>query len=333
MPQVEPGEVFVSYSSLDLDRVSSIVRELEDQGVTVWRDGERILGGDCYGPAIVDGIEHCTVLMLMCSASSMRSRNVKQEIQLAWRYGRPYLPLLLDDSIGRAYPKQVQYWLEGCQWIEVLDRPAGEWLPAVLRALERVRLGEPETAADEVAPTVVHPAGGLAGLRRVAAYSDQIWPVPADLVARGVTRGAVRGLGAPQPSARYGHPLGSRVRLVIESEREGHLLLIDEGPDGITYCLCPSWFAPDTRLLVGKSVLPQEGSAHESFLVTGVPGREHLLAIVTDEPLDMGWMPEDEATPARVLQPGDIARLLTKLQSLRPERWTALATWFDVLST
>ncbi len=56
----------------------------------------------------------------MFSAASMRSGNVKQEIQLAWHYRRPYLPLLLDESIRGSYPGQIQYWLEGCQWIEVL---------------------------------------------------------------------------------------------------------------------------------------------------------------------------------------------------------------------
>lgn len=330
MPAMRPADVFVSYASLDVDRVLPIASELEAHGVTVWRDGDRILGGDNYGQAIVDGIEHCKALMLMCSAASMRSRNVKQEIQLAWHYQRPYLPLLLDDTIGRTYPKQVQYWLEGCQWIEVLDRPAGEWLPAVLRALERVQAGDAGTGVGDSASAVVRPAAGLAGLRQVAGYSDQIWPVPADSVPRGVTRGVVRGLGAPQPSVKYGHALGSRLRLVIESEREGHLLLLDEGPEGITYCLCPSWFAPDARLFVGKNVLPQERSTYESFLVTGVPGREHLLAIATDEPLELGWMPAVAATPARVLQPADVERLLAQLQALEPDRWAALATYFDV---
>ena len=123
------ADVFVSYASRDVDRVVSIVKQLESAGVTVWRDRERILGGDNYGPEIVEAIERSKVLMLMCSAASMRSRNVKQEIQVAWHYGRPYLPLLLDGTLGRSYPKQVQYWLEGCQWIDVLDRPPPEWLP------------------------------------------------------------------------------------------------------------------------------------------------------------------------------------------------------------
>ena len=98
------ADVFVSYANRDVERVVPLVEQLESAGVTVWRDQERILGGGNYGPEIVEGIEHCGVLMLMCSAASMRSKNVKQEIQLAWHYGRPYLPLLLHGTIGRSYP-------------------------------------------------------------------------------------------------------------------------------------------------------------------------------------------------------------------------------------
>lgn len=327
-------DLFISYASRDADRVVPIAKHLESTGVTVWRDQDRILGGGSYGPEIVEGIEQCKVLMLMCSAASMRSRNVKQEIQLAWHYERPYLPLLLDDSIGRAYPKQVQYWLEGCQWIEVLDRPPEAWGPAVLRALERLGAADEAVGSGEPeGPPGARPIRleqGMAGLRKLASFTDQIWPIPAEAARRGVTRGTTRGLGAPQPDVKHGHRLGSRVRLVIESEREGHLLLLDEGPEGVTYCLCPSRFAPDTRLCAGKSVLPQPQSEYDSFLVTGVPGREHLLAIVTDQPLDLRWMLEDCHTPASVLNRKDIDTLLVRLRGLEGGCWAAYSTFFEV---
>src|SRR5262249_1147335 len=86
-------EVFISYDSRDRERVVQIARQLKEAGVTVWRDQEQILGGQNYGPRIVQGIKHCKVLLLMCTDAALRSKNVKQEIQLAWHYDRPYLPL------------------------------------------------------------------------------------------------------------------------------------------------------------------------------------------------------------------------------------------------
>src|SRR4051812_23943312 len=97
---------------------------LEGAGVRIWRDQDQILGGENYGPKIVNGIRTAKVLLLACSDASMRSKNVKQEIQLAWTYDIPYLPLLLERT---AFPEQVEYWLSGSQWIEVLDRPTETW--------------------------------------------------------------------------------------------------------------------------------------------------------------------------------------------------------------
>jgi hypothetical protein len=334
-----PAEVFVSYASHDVELVVPIVEQLEAAGVTVWRDQHDILGGGSYGPEIVRAIRSCKVLTLMCSAASMRSANVKQEIQLAWKYGRPYLPLLLDQTVIHGFPEQVEYWLEGCQWIELFDRPAQQWLPRELQSIERIGAGvgtpEDAPAAAPTLPALVRPHEGLGGLWRLGSFTDQIWPVPAEAVQRCMTRGAMRGLGAPQPHVQHGFPLGSRVRLEIEMDRPGHLLLLDSGPEGITYCLCPSAFAPQSRLEAGRHVLPQREAQdkYDSFVVTGQPGREQLLAILTDEPLGLDWMTDDPMNqPARVLSPNDIHELLDRLHRLEADRWTALATYFDINS-
>jgi hypothetical protein len=115
----------------------------------------------------------------------------------------------------------------------------------------------------------------LQSLRRIARFTDRIWPLPAAARPRSANPAAIRGLGAPQEDAQHGYPLGSRVRLAIESDRAeqgGYLLLLDEGPEGIIYCLCPSHFAPDTRLREGRNDLPQERARYDSFVVTGQPG-------------------------------------------------------------
>jgi hypothetical protein len=327
------AEVCVSYASQDRERVLRIADALEAAGARVWLDRNRIDGGTNYGPEIARGIKNCKVLMLICSDASMRSRNVRQEIQLAWKYERSYLPVLLEPI---SFPEQLEYWLEGWQWVEVMDAPPERWLPAVLRALSLAGVRcHPGTGSANNAEAVAQPARperGLQGLLSVASFTDQIWPVPADRVRRGTARAATRGLGAPQEDVQHWHRLGSRVCLAIESDREGHLLLLDEGPEGIIYCLCPSWFAPDTRLRPGRTYLPQTGSQYDAFVVTGKPGREHLLAIISDEPLSLNWMPPDARIPSRVLTPADVDALLAGLRNLEGDRWVALSTYFDVVA-
>lgn len=126
------GYVFLSYASADRARALAIADRLEAAGIHVWIDRQAIAGGASWGTEIVDAIEHAALVVVCCSAAAFASRNVRQELQLAWRSERPYLPLRLDDTDA---PKEVRYFLEGCQWVDVLDRSQVEWLPDVLRAL------------------------------------------------------------------------------------------------------------------------------------------------------------------------------------------------------
>ncbi len=326
-------DVFISYSSRDREKVLEIADRLQSAGLRLWVDRNKIPGGANYGVEIVRGIKDCKVLLLMASASSMRSRNVKAEIQLAWRYERPYLPLLLEPM--KQFPEQVEYWLEGWQWIEVLDQPPELWFPQVLEALAYAGIRISDVPGASSLQSVTKPTRlvhALDGLHSLASFTDQIWPVPADRVERGSTRSIMRDLGALQDDVQHGYRLGSRVSLAIESDREGHLLLLNEGTSGKIYCLCPSSFAPDTRLHAGRGYLPQEGSRFDSFVVTGKPGREQLLAIITDEPLGFDWLPSDPKSPARILDQDDIDALLERLQGLEGDRWIALSTFFDVIA-
>ena len=323
-------EVFVSYSSRDRARVLAIVDRLSAAGVSVWLDRARIDGGANYGEEIVRAIRGCKVLMLMCSDASLRSRNVKQEIQVAWKHARPYLPVLLEAT---EFPEQLEYWLEGWQWIAAGDAGDERWLGEVLQALANAGVRHQGISGrPAVAPEAITAGRGLEGLRALARMTDQIWPLPAEQTGGGTSRGATRGLGAPQEGVRHGHRLGSKVSIAIETDRDAHLLLLDEGPEGLLYCLCPSWFAPETRLRAGRSYLPQPGAPYSSFVVSGTAGREHLLAILTDEPLGLEWVTADPKIPARVLTATDVESLLARLRELDGDRWTALATYFDVLA-
>lgn len=337
MPQVPlspTAELFICYASHDVDRVAAIAGDLESAGVTVWRDKDKILGGGNYGPEIVRAVRNCKAFVLMCSEASMRSRNVKQEIQLAWKYGKPYLPLLLDNSISSGFPEQVEYWLEGHQWIEVFDRPADEWLPHVMNSLTTVGVQTAQCSGMDsgyMSAAATRPfEKGLTGLWRLAAYSDLIWPEPANWLNRGHARTTLRDMGESPENVKHVFCLRDRVCLAIESEREGHLLLLNKGTSGNIYCLCPSRFAPDTRLKIGCSYLPQAEPPLDAFVLTGRVGREHLLAIVTEEPLGLEWMPTSSSSPARVLAPIEIDALAERLQSLEPDRWAAMSTYFDI---
>ena len=142
----------------------------------------------------------------------------------------------------------------------------------------------------------------------------------------------VRGLGAPQKKTQYAYPLGSKLCLSFNIRRSGYLTLLDEGTEDIIYCLCPSWFAPDTRLQAGDFYLPQEGATYESFELSGKPGKERMIAIISDEPLELDWLSSDpKEEPARVLKQEDFDALRARLRQIGDGRWTAMATYFEVV--
>ena len=142
--------------------------------------------------------------------------------------------------------------------------------------------------------------------------------------------GRKRDLGELPVTPTYRFRINNRIRLVIRSDRPGHLTLLDEGTSGKIYCLCPSRLAPDTRLYPGLAYLPQIESPRDAFYITGKPGQERLVAIITDEPLGLDWVPSTPESVARTLNLGDIKDLLERLWSLRENSWQVLAIGLEI---
>jgi formylglycine-generating enzyme required for sulfatase activity/serine/threonine protein kinase len=131
----EQPQVFISYGRADAEQVLEIARLLEAEGATVWRDGDRILGGQYYGEEIVHAIAHSRVVMLMCSPHSFQSDNVHREVLLTWEYAhRRYVPVWLSPATD--IPQRFRYCLAGCQWIDAHSQPQNQWLPQLLKAFK-----------------------------------------------------------------------------------------------------------------------------------------------------------------------------------------------------
>src|SRR5680860_1766994 len=93
-----PGSayLFLSYASADREGALAIASTLESREIPVWIDRKGISGGSSWAEEIVGAVRGCAVVAVLCSAASMDSRNVRQELQLAWDEDRPVLPLMLE---------------------------------------------------------------------------------------------------------------------------------------------------------------------------------------------------------------------------------------------
>ena len=59
------AEVFISYSSLDRDRVMPVVESLRGNGISVWVDEGNIHAADLWSEQIVQAIADCHVMVVM----------------------------------------------------------------------------------------------------------------------------------------------------------------------------------------------------------------------------------------------------------------------------
>ena len=98
-------------------------------------------------------------------------------------------------------------------------------------------------------------------------------------------------------------PLGSHIHFHIELEKTGHLILLEKGTSGRLWCLCPSFFAPQSYLNTGKVVLPQANSRQKYFKVSGVPGTEEIVAIIAPTSPPFPWLPKPDQNPLQLQEP------------------------------
>lgn len=132
------GQVFISYSSRDKDRVAELVTALKDRGYSIWWDENLTPGGD-WDFEIQRALEESRTVLVLWSESAMQSREVRAEATYALNENK-LLPVRIE-------PVKIWARYNIVQYEDVLNRPPHldpNW-PAVLKHLEaKAGLPEPE---------------------------------------------------------------------------------------------------------------------------------------------------------------------------------------------
>jgi hypothetical protein len=110
--------------------------------------------------------------------------------------------------------------------------------------------------------------------------------------------------------------LNSRIRLEVNLDSAGYLLLLEKGTSGKMWCLCPSGFAPELKHLGGWVTLPQASSRHKYFKLTGSPGQEEIVAVIAKDVPRLDWLPKP-GEPLLQLREGHLTGLLEYLNLAR----------------
>jgi hypothetical protein len=118
-----PHDVFISYSHKDKPIADAICANLESAGFRCWIAPRDIAPGQDWPTAISEAITLSRVMVLVFSADSNRSKQVGNEISLAFDNNLIIIPFKLD---AIAPEPGKQYYLARTHWLDAMNPPTQE---------------------------------------------------------------------------------------------------------------------------------------------------------------------------------------------------------------
>ncbi len=180
-PQVSAYDVFVSYSSKDKTTCDALCATFESKGLRCWIAPRDILPGANWGEAIIGGIEQSRVMVLVFSAHSNESSQVKREVERAVSKGIPVIPLRIEDvKLSRA----MEYFISSQHWLDALTPPLEKHLEELARKVIRLLTDEgnpPPTTSqsgfDSIPMALPIPEPSAASLNTAATAQPTLSPI------------------------------------------------------------------------------------------------------------------------------------------------------------
>ena len=160
--------IFLSYSSDERAEALAVQSWLEKNGwendVFVDVDPQHgLTGGEAWRTALRDAAGRCEAVVLLLSRAWLASKPCWNEFQLAEKYGKPCIPVRIDDAVAvKDLPREIT---NNYQIIEKAAAPPAEFEMRLKRALEAAGAG-PENFT---LPTGRRPYPGLEALNELDA--------------------------------------------------------------------------------------------------------------------------------------------------------------------
>ena len=91
-------DVFISYSSKNKNVADAIVSEFESSGIKCWYAPRDIMPGEEWVTAITKALEDCKMQVLIYTEDSNTSRQVMNEVAMAFNSGKTIVPFRLSEE-------------------------------------------------------------------------------------------------------------------------------------------------------------------------------------------------------------------------------------------
>ena len=128
-------DVFVSYSVKDKTTADAICASLEANGIRVWIAPRDVMPGSDWGESIIEAIEQSGVMILVFSANSNASPQIKREIERAVNKGVTVVPFRIDDILPS---KTLEYFISTQHWLDAFTPPLEKHLDSLVSILRSI---------------------------------------------------------------------------------------------------------------------------------------------------------------------------------------------------
>jgi hypothetical protein len=187
-------EVFVSYSQPDYECAMELVARVEGEGIDCWIAPRDIAPSADWAAEIIDAISNSRVMILVFSASSNDSPQVRREVERAVHKNVSILPFRIANVVPS---KSLEYFLSSQHWMDAFPPPREAhyarlcaYLRNQLAKTESNRGPAPDIASTQPAPILVStPPVDSAELARIERLlAGYIGPIARHLVKAAAAR-------------------------------------------------------------------------------------------------------------------------------------------------
>ena len=176
------SDIFVSYSQTDRACAQELVEILEAQGLKCWIAPRDISPSADWAAEIIDAISAARVMLLVFSASSNQSPQVRREVERAVHKGVTVLPFRIENVVPS---KSLEFFLSAQHWMDAFPPPRADHYRRLAKYLSTLPAGAspgplPTASADTRVAAI--DAGTLAHIQ--AQLASYIGPLAEYLVKR-----------------------------------------------------------------------------------------------------------------------------------------------------
>ena len=141
--------VFISYSQPDHECAMEMVARIEREGIACWIAPRDIAPSADWAAEIIDAISGARVMILIFSASSNDSAQVRREVERAVHKQVSILPFRIDNVLPS---KSLEYFLSSQHWMDAFPPPRDAHYERLIHHV-RAHLGAADSAVRDTSAT------------------------------------------------------------------------------------------------------------------------------------------------------------------------------------